>query len=166
MPLLEIVGITSTRLTFAIAFVFMAKENANHYQWALRRLRHVCGNVTPGVIVTDRELGLISALGVVFPDVKHMICTFHIKCNIQHRSWAVTRSKELQAVFASHYHALIESRSPESYERRLGEMKVHWQAYPRLMEYLETTWLIPYKEAIVRYWCDLHLHFGTRTTNA
>ena len=166
MPLLEIVGITSTRKTFAIAFVFMSKENSNHYEWALGRLRHLCGNLTPGVIVTDRELGLIRALGDVFPDVKHMICTFHAKCNINHRAWAVTRSLEARDQFIAQYNALFESRSSASYERRLAEMKVAWQSYPGLMEYLETTWLIPYKEAIIRAWCDLYLHFGTRTTNA
>lgn len=166
MPLLEIVGITSTKKTFAIAFVFMAQENRDHYEWALRRVRHLLYGKTPEVIATDRELGLISALGVVFPEVKHILCTFHIKCNIVNRAALVLRNKEAEALFISHCHALFESRSPGSYQRRLLEMRDYWQSSPRLMTYLETTWLDPYKEAIVRAWTDLHHHFGTRTTNA
>lgn len=166
MPLLEIVGITSTKKTFAIAFVFMAHESRDHYEWALRRVRYLCYGKIPGVIATDRELGLISALRVVFPEVKHILCTFHIKSNIISRVSVILRCKEARAEFMSQCHALFESRSNESYQRRLLEMRNHWHAYPRLMNYLETTWLTPYKEAVVRAWCDMSHHFGTRTTNA
>ncbi|XP_024965942.1 protein FAR1-RELATED SEQUENCE 5-like [Cynara cardunculus var. scolymus] len=39
MPLLEIVGVTSTNKTFCVAFVFMYKEKISNYTWALNCLQ-------------------------------------------------------------------------------------------------------------------------------
>jgi len=36
--LLEIVGVTSTRLTFSVAFVLMSTEHENNFTWTLQRL--------------------------------------------------------------------------------------------------------------------------------
>ncbi|XP_019189960.1 PREDICTED: uncharacterized protein LOC109184415 [Ipomoea nil] len=39
MPLVEMVGVTSTNMTFCIAFAFMHKENESNYTWALNCLK-------------------------------------------------------------------------------------------------------------------------------
>lgn len=39
LPLLEIVGVTSTKLTFSIAFVYLESERSNNFIWALKRLQ-------------------------------------------------------------------------------------------------------------------------------
>ena len=39
LPLLEVVGVTSTGLTFSAAFVLMATKRQNNFIWALQRLR-------------------------------------------------------------------------------------------------------------------------------
>ena len=164
MPLLEIVGITSTKNTFAIAFVFMAGESAEHYSWALRRLRHLCGQRLPEVIFTYRELGLIKVLREELATVKHMLCTYHIMCNIEMKG-RITKSTEKRNAFYNECKALFESKTEESYEARLQAMKSKWEARWGLMKYLEDTWLIEFKEAIVRAWVDKFLHLGVRTTN-
>ncbi|XP_019178337.1 PREDICTED: uncharacterized protein LOC109173552 [Ipomoea nil] len=62
MPLVEMVGVTSTNMTFCIAFAFMHKENESNYTWALNCLKATIeGCITPRVIVTDRELALMKA---------------------------------------------------------------------------------------------------------
>ncbi|XP_008232559.1 PREDICTED: uncharacterized protein LOC103331687 [Prunus mume] len=69
-PLLEIVGLMSTHLTFSIAFVYLSAEKEDNYRWALARLRSVMDvNSIPSVIVIDRELALMNALHEVFPGV-------------------------------------------------------------------------------------------------
>ncbi|XP_021808240.1 PKS-NRPS hybrid synthetase CHGG_01239-like [Prunus avium] len=69
-PLLEIVGMTSTHLTFSIAFVNLSVEKEDNYRWALARLRSVMDdNSIPSVIVTNRELAIMNALHEVFPGV-------------------------------------------------------------------------------------------------
>ena len=75
MPLLEIVGVTSTEMTFSVASVYLMKEKADNYTWALNILRSVMdAKFLPSVIVTDRELALINAIGIVFPTAKHLLC--------------------------------------------------------------------------------------------
>ncbi|XP_038679472.1 uncharacterized protein LOC119980749 [Tripterygium wilfordii] len=62
MPLLEIVGMTATNMTFCIAFVFLHSEKVFNYTWALRCLQsRMDGCTGPRIIVTDRELTLMNA---------------------------------------------------------------------------------------------------------
>ncbi|XP_038698755.1 uncharacterized protein LOC119996256 [Tripterygium wilfordii] len=66
MPLLEIVGVTSTNMTYCIAFVYLNSEKEENYMWALRCLQSTMEECTaPRVIVTDRELALINSCAVV-----------------------------------------------------------------------------------------------------
>ena len=75
MPLLEIVGVTSTNKTFSIAFVFMYREKVSNYIWALDCLKSkIYDNFYPISIVTDRELALINACKEVFPSAKRLLC--------------------------------------------------------------------------------------------
>ena len=69
LPLLEIVGMTPTSLTFSVAFVFMESERANNMVWVLENLRGLImsDDCLPDVIVTDKDLALMSAVNIVFP---------------------------------------------------------------------------------------------------
>ncbi|KAM6555829.1 hypothetical protein CsatB_002848 [Cannabis sativa] len=79
LPLLEIVGVTSTEYTFSIAFVFLNSEQEDNYTWALDRLKTMMGiDFLPNVIITDRELALINAIEKVFPAAKHLLCRSYI----------------------------------------------------------------------------------------
>ncbi|CAJ2645701.1 protein FAR1-RELATED SEQUENCE 5-like [Trifolium pratense] len=40
-PLLEITGITSTNMTFAVGFAYMESEKTNNYHWALGKLKEL-----------------------------------------------------------------------------------------------------------------------------
>ena len=74
-PLLEIVGVTSTELTFSVAFVFMDHEYEDNYTWAMERLKSLMrSNIFPRVVVTDRELALINAIHKVFPNTNTLLC--------------------------------------------------------------------------------------------
>lgn len=84
MPLLEIVGVTSTNSTFSIAFVLMDEEKESNYTWALNCLKSTFdGYDGPYVIVTDRELALMNACANVFPTSNRLLCRWHISENIK-----------------------------------------------------------------------------------
>ena len=56
LPLLEIVGVTSTDLTLSTAFTYLQFEQANNYTWPLDILRILMDeSALPLVIVTYRE---------------------------------------------------------------------------------------------------------------
>ena len=150
MPLLEIVGLTSTQQTFPVAFVLMKRETTGHYEWALERIALLFSGKKPEVIVTDRELGLIKAMPRVFADAKHILCEWHVYRNIESNSWWKSHSPSIQAKFMRDCHELFDSTTIAAYEARLLHMRDSWMDKYHLMEYLEKTWLDKYKEAIVR----------------
>ena len=79
MPLLKIVCVTATNMTFCIAFMFMHLEKVFNYTWALRCLQSTMDGCTgPRVIVTDRELALMNASAQVFPEAKKLLYRWHI----------------------------------------------------------------------------------------
>ncbi|CAK8542244.1 unnamed protein product [Lathyrus sativus] len=61
-PLFEIVGMTSTELTFAVAFAYIESEQTETFCWVLDKLKQlfVKKEMCPQVILTDRDLALIS----------------------------------------------------------------------------------------------------------
>jgi len=67
--LLEIIGITSTNMTFVVAFVYLSSKRTNNFEWALSKVKglFVKDDVLPHVIVSDRDLAFMNALETVFP---------------------------------------------------------------------------------------------------
>ena len=83
LPLLEIVGVTSTNLTFSVAFVYLEAEHVDNYTWAMEKLQSLMfADRLPNVIVTDRELALINVVRLVFPITTNLLCRWHISKNV------------------------------------------------------------------------------------
>ncbi|XP_028121044.1 uncharacterized protein LOC114318370 [Camellia sinensis] len=80
LPLLEIVGATSTDMTFSVAFAYLQYDKEDNYTWALGILRNVMDeNALPSIIVIDRELALMNAICTVFPGTTNLLCRWHIE---------------------------------------------------------------------------------------
>ena len=63
LPLLHIVGMTNFNSQFSAGFCFFKEEKLNDYMWALSKLAAILTPETrPAVIVTDRELSLMTAI--------------------------------------------------------------------------------------------------------
>lgn len=83
MPLVQMIGVTSTNTSFSIGFAILKKEKVQNYVWALNQLKLRLGHeVYPTVIVTDRELALMNACTNVFPNSNKLLCRWHIWQNI------------------------------------------------------------------------------------
>ncbi len=63
MPLLNVVGITSTYATFNAGFAFLHMENEEAHAWVLEQFFEV---VIPKVLYTDRELAQMNGIARVF----------------------------------------------------------------------------------------------------
>jgi len=79
MPLLNVVGITSTYATFNVGFAFLHVENKEAYAWVLEQFFKV---VIPKVLCTDRELALMNRIARIFPGCHNIFCCWHINKNI------------------------------------------------------------------------------------
>ena len=71
LSLLDIVDVTPTGMTFSTAFAYLEGEHLNNV------------NILPRVIVTDRDLALMNAVKIVFPEATNLLCRFHIDKNVK-----------------------------------------------------------------------------------
>ena len=85
MSLLEVVGITSTGLTFSVAFCLLVAEKENNFVWAIDRLKELFFIVDsyPRVVVFDRDIALMNAIRIVFLEAYNLLCRFHIDKNVK-----------------------------------------------------------------------------------
>lgn len=96
MPLLEIVGLTSTGMTFTTAFIYLQYEKEDNFTWTLSVLHNVIDDsVHPQVIMTDREIVLMNAISTVFPNATHLLCRWHISRNVLVKCKKMFLTKEI-----------------------------------------------------------------------
>jgi len=83
--LLDFVGVTPTRMTFSVGFAYLEGECVNNLVRALEQFRGLFlrNNCLPIVIVIDRDLALMNALKIVFPECTNLLCRFHIDKNVK-----------------------------------------------------------------------------------
>lgn len=83
MPLLKIVGMTFTDMTFSVAFMFLQHERLDNFKWALDVLHCIMDDsALPHVIMTNRNLALINVISQVFPNATHLLYRWHINKNV------------------------------------------------------------------------------------
>ena len=82
--LLEIIGITSTSMTFIVAFAYLSFERTYNFECVLSRLKgfFVKDNVLPQVIVSDKNLAFTNALETLFSSSTNLLFMFHIRKNV------------------------------------------------------------------------------------
>ncbi|RWR74561.1 protein FAR1-RELATED SEQUENCE 2 isoform X2 [Cinnamomum micranthum f. kanehirae] len=166
MPLLEIVGVTSTEKTFSVCFAYLQYECEDNYTWALGILRSVISEgALPSVIVTDREITLMKALSTVFPGATHFLCRWHINRNVSAKCKKLFETKEKWDRFIISWNMLVSSSTKEQFTQQLVMLNKEFNTYPEALEYVRCSWLDPYMDRFVAVWTDKSMHFGNTTTN-
>ncbi|KAH1210829.1 Protein FAR1-RELATED SEQUENCE 5 [Glycine max] len=89
LPLFDFVGVTPTRMTFSIGFAYLEGEHVNNLVWALERFRGLFlrNDRLPVVIVIDKDLALMNALKIVFPECTNLLFRFILKIVVPYRLW-------------------------------------------------------------------------------
>ncbi|XP_058217526.1 putative protein FAR1-RELATED SEQUENCE 10 [Rhododendron vialii] len=140
-PLLQIVGVTSTEMTFCAAFAFMECEKTENYTWVLENLKGMMDpNALPSVIVTDRELALMNAIEHVFPQATNLLCRWHIGKNVLAKCRKIFDDKMWEEFICS-WGLVVLSSSVAQYEERLCVLKRNFEMVPAALEYVEKNWL-------------------------
>lgn len=165
MPLLNIVGVTAGYKTFISAFVFLQSETAADYIWALERFKDIfIKNRQPSILVTDRELALMTAINTVFPSASNMICVWHIEKNVLLHSR--NRFKDVADFdrFMKEWTEVIRAPDEETFDYRWSDLQKTLVDHKDLITYLGETW-IALKEHFVSFWVDRFPHFGHSATS-
>ncbi|KAF3901952.1 hypothetical protein ABW20_dc0100979 [Dactylellina cionopaga] len=146
MPLLHCVGTTSTYHTFTLFICFMRAEKEADYAWAISIMRELLGDTAPKALVTDRELALMNAIQVYFPqpETTNLLCVWHINKNIA----------------ANHKRSYPMGKHGWEALKSNGDIVTP----PELAQYIESQWL-PYKETFARPWIGKILHLKHSVTS-
>ncbi|GFY99079.1 hypothetical protein Acr_13g0004800 [Actinidia rufa] len=165
IPLLEVVGITSTMQTYSLMFAYLANEKSDRLTWAVGTLKNLMVEkeaLMPSVLVSDRDLTLMKAIETCFPAARHILCIWHINQNVVKYCSPILGS-EMTRFFAS-WHSLIKSSTPESYQQKWHILVGEFKSYPRATKYLWETWLRSYKERFIDAWLDTCMHLGSNSS--
>ena len=154
----------------------MSGEKKGDYRWALQQLTEVMTEhdiSEPSAVVTDRELALMSALDDYFLSTDHFLCRWHVNMNVLAKTKkffpkpvrgadGIYRRHQKFKDFLQDWNALLLTTSETTYDDALKKMEVVYDQ--RAMSYVTSTWLI-FKEKLVKFWVDQHLHFGYLVTS-
>jgi hypothetical protein len=71
----------SACLPFSAGFLFLREKIEPSHSWALQTFKGIM-QITPKVIVTDRELASMNSMETVYPSTQNILCIWHINKNI------------------------------------------------------------------------------------
>ncbi|XP_058766295.1 PKS-NRPS hybrid synthetase cheA-like [Vicia villosa] len=165
-PLFEIVGMTSTKLTFVVAFAYMESEQTNTFYWVLDKLKQlfIKQDDYPQVILTDRDLALMKAIETVFSKTTNLLFRFHINKNVK------SKCKEhvvddMRETVEKMWFELTRTSDEMEYHQRLKQLEDACVDSKGFIDYVNDTWLTPYRHRFVETWINQVLHLGNTTTN-
>ncbi|XP_073225719.1 protein FAR-RED ELONGATED HYPOCOTYL 3-like [Cicer arietinum] len=166
LPLLEIVGVTSTSLTFSVGFAYLEKERQDNFIWAFEKVRMLfkSESLISKVIVTDRDLAMMNAISVVFPTSIHLLCRFHIEKNVGARCKQYVKNDRQEEVMDL-WKKIVYSTSVEEYDHHLQQFELLCADIILFVDYVKDSWLTPYKERFVNVWTNRVMHLGNTTSN-
>ncbi|KAK9134227.1 hypothetical protein Syun_013557 [Stephania yunnanensis] len=165
-PVLQVVGVTSTDMTFSVAFGYMTDEKEENFMWVLQKLKNlVDGWPLPEVIVTDKDLALMSAIKRVFPEAINLFSMSHVDKNVMANiKEKFTKSSEFQE-FVQKWNELVYASNEFEYYRQIDLLETEYGTVQGLIPHLRSAWLNQYKEKFVTAWTNDVLHFGNTNTN-
>jgi len=111
---------------YPIAFGVGDGEAESSWIWFLERLREAIGEVEGMLLVSDRHASIAKAVSIVYPNVPHCICFFHLKQNLKSR---LKGRKELLDIY---YRAAYCSTSRE-FDLEMDKIKKY---HPGTYDYL------------------------------
>ncbi|XP_023745850.1 uncharacterized protein LOC111894016 [Lactuca sativa] len=118
------------------------REDEDSYIWALSVFKKTLENHEPSVIMSDRELALMNAINMVFPNTTNLLYIWHIEKNVL-------------AYCKKHF----------AHGEEFDLFMSNWNNTKKVaIEYIKNTWL-PWKEKFVSAWTEKYLHFGNRSSS-
>ncbi|KAL5153296.1 PKS-NRPS hybrid synthetase [Glycine soja] len=129
LPLLHLVGVTPTGMTFSAGFAYLEGEHVNNLVWALERFRGLFlrNDRLPVVIVTDKDLALMNAVKVVFPECTNLLCRFHIDKNVKEKCKSLIGQKNAWDYVMDSWGNLVDCPSEQVFPEHLQRVEsAHW----------------------------------------
>jgi len=151
MPLFEVVGLTSTEMTYTAGFAFLTREKEDNFTWALQECANLlkCKKQTLKVIVTDRDTGLMNVVANIFPKSTALVCEFHIlknvrarcilDCKVKDSKGKHVKSSDLVNTIMNAWEVIVSSSSEELYADAVLQFRKVCEQFPKFLKYVEST---------------------------
>ncbi|KAL5149723.1 hypothetical protein HKD37_13G036485 [Glycine soja] len=123
-------------------------------------LRNDC---LPIVIVTNRDLTLMNAVKIVFPECTNLLCRFHIDKNVKAKCKSLIGQKNVWDYVMDNWGTLVDCPSEQQFAESLQKFQIAFSSWPMFVDY--DTWIIPHKEKFITAWTNKVMHLGNTTTN-
>ncbi|KAI5410962.1 hypothetical protein KIW84_056202 [Lathyrus oleraceus] len=151
-PLFEIVGMTLTELTFAVAFAYMESEQTENFCWVLEKLKElfVKKDLCPQVILTYRDLALMKSIEIVFPRSINLLCRFHINKNVGAKCKQHVVN-DLQKTIDTLWMEVVWASDEVEYGQRLHQLEQACVDYSGFINYVKDTWLTPHRHRFLEH---------------
>ncbi|KAL5158564.1 Protein FAR1-RELATED SEQUENCE 5 [Glycine soja] len=167
LPLLDFVGVTPTGMTFSAGFAYLEGERVNNLVWALERFQGLFlrNDRLHVVIVTDRDLALMNAVKVVFPECTNLLCRFHIDKNVKAKCKSLIGQKNAWDYIMDSWGNLVDCPSEQEFPELLQRFQVACSPWPMFVDYVCETWIVRHKGKFITAWTNKVMHLGNTTTN-
>ncbi|KAK2961160.1 putative MULE transposase domain protein [Blattamonas nauphoetae] len=163
MPLLHFCSRTATEDCYTVAFAFLRGEAESDISWALSQFQERIGFRNTFCILTDRALAQINAIHNVVPEMKIVLCRFHLLAAVKaHFSQLV--DLETLDDFMTEFSNTIDQPSKTRFEAAFSELESKYKSIPQGFEYLRKTWL-PFSIHFCKFAIDTFTHLGQYTTS-
>ncbi|KAL7162250.1 hypothetical protein ACSBR2_042683 [Camellia fascicularis] len=80
---------------FPVAFAIVDSENSANWEWFLRNLKEVVGGRQTLTFISDRHVGLLHSMPIIFPSAHHAYCLLHFQMNLWDRMKYVNASHKI-----------------------------------------------------------------------
>ncbi|XP_068504242.1 uncharacterized protein [Phaseolus vulgaris] len=154
------------RFDFLRCICLLATEKENNFFWALDRLKGLFFRVDscPRVVVCDRDVALMKAIRMVFPEAYNLLCRFHIDKNVKAKCKMFVHPREAWDQVMEVWGSVVDCDIVEAFEDRVNALRVVCSPWPIFVDYMMDTWLRPHKEKFVKAWIDKVMHLGNTTS--
>ncbi|XP_052623634.1 PKS-NRPS hybrid synthetase cheA-like [Lactuca sativa] len=142
----------------------LEREDEDSYIWALSVFKKTLENHEPSVIMSDRELALMNAINMVFPNTTNLLCIWHIEKNVLAYCKKHFAHGEEFDLFMFNWNNVAYSTTITIFEQNWAKFELFYQTKKVAIEYIKNTWL-PWKEKFVSAWTKKYLHFGNRSSS-
>lgn len=146
MALCLFVGIDNNFKTRVLAQALTKYETQADYSWILRCTLEATDNLSPLILFTDSDPGMIAAIQVVYPGTRHLLCIYHIIENVKKKAKSKLHGEMIKSFIEDFYH-MRNSYNEYQFEARYNDMLTK---YEPCRSYLEKK-LYPNRNSWARY---------------
>lgn len=173
LPLLNVIAMTNMNTVLPIAQSWLPGEKED-FIWAIQQLQAMMESYEiawPSVILTDRDLACMNAIGGLFPGEPSLVCRWHMNRNVLAKTRTILGQVEIsnsasgqnrfENTVATHqfmdlYYDDVTSPAEADFKTRCAAIR---SPNVELTDYLDKYWW-KYKTKLVRCWTSQYLHLS------